>query len=270
MNCDLIFTDLQYNHSVFGKMKLHQKINHFPGIILIARKNFMAYHLKTLSKKFPRYFDFYPQTFSYPIDKSKIIQLFQEHRKKTMIVKPESGAQGRGIYLVRRLEDIQERSNYVVQHYIANPLLINGFKFDMRFYVLLTSVDPLTIYIYNNGLARLATVPYRKPDDSNISNLFMHLTNYSINKKSSSFNHSDGKNGVFDTGHKRDFKSVKSELKKLGRDPEVVFDEIKKVIVKTLTSIQPILKHAYTTTHPQDFTGHMCFDLLGFDIILDN
>ncbi len=57
----------------------------------------------------------------------------------------------------------------------------------MRFYVLITSVNPLTIYIYEEGLTRLATEKYQKPDDRNISNLFMHLTNYSINKKSDKF-----------------------------------------------------------------------------------
>lgn len=33
------------------------------------------------------------------------------------------------------------------------------------------------------GLARLATVPYRAPDARNIGKQTMHLTNFSINKK---------------------------------------------------------------------------------------
>ncbi len=31
----------------------------------------------------------------------------------------------------------------LVQHYVDNPYLINGFKFDMRVYVAATCVDPL-------------------------------------------------------------------------------------------------------------------------------
>jgi tubulin polyglutamylase TTLL6/13 len=36
--------------------------------------------------------------------------------------------------------------------------------------------------MFKDGLARLATVPYKTPNASNMNNLFMHLTNYAINK----------------------------------------------------------------------------------------
>jgi len=62
---------------------------------------------------------------------------------------------------------------------LADPLLIGGFKWDMRVYVLLTSVCPLKVYIYNEGLVRFATDQY---DMNNLGNKFSHLTNTSINK----------------------------------------------------------------------------------------
>jgi hypothetical protein len=48
----------------------------------------------------------------------------------------------------------------VVCKYVSNPLLVNSHKFDLRIYVLITCIDPLRIYIYNEGLARFATEPY--------------------------------------------------------------------------------------------------------------
>jgi tubulin polyglutamylase TTLL6/13 len=65
--------------------------------------------------------------------------------------------------------------------------LIDGLKFDLRVYVLLTSVTPLRIFIFNEGLARFATREYVPPVGKNLNNLFMHLTNYAINKVSSDF-----------------------------------------------------------------------------------
>jgi tubulin polyglutamylase TTLL6/13 len=49
----------------------------------------------------------------------------------------------------------------IIQKYIQNPMLIQGLKFDLRIYVLVVSVDPLVIYIYKNGLTRLATETYK-------------------------------------------------------------------------------------------------------------
>ena len=69
--------------------------------------------------------------------------------------------------------------------YVHNPLLINGLKFDIRIYVLVTSVDPLRIYVYHEGLARFASEDYNCQNIK--SNKYSHLTNYSINKKNEKF-----------------------------------------------------------------------------------
>ena len=74
----------------------------------------------------------------------------------------------------------------IVSRYIWNPLLINGLKFDLRIYVLLTSILPLRIYIYEEGLARFATEKYFVGQPFQTSK-YMHLTNYSVNKFSKNF-----------------------------------------------------------------------------------
>lgn len=56
--------------------------------------------------------------------------------------------------------EIPDKTDLVVSHYIGNPLLINGFKFDLRVYVVITSFNPLWIFIYDEGLARFATEKY--------------------------------------------------------------------------------------------------------------
>jgi tubulin polyglutamylase TTLL4 len=63
-----------------------------------------------------------------------------------------------------------------------NPHLISGYKYDLRVYVLVTSFNPLKVYMYTDGLVRFATEKYTL-DPKNINQKFIHLTNFSINKK---------------------------------------------------------------------------------------
>jgi len=62
------------------------------------------------------------------------------------------------------LDDVNMVNNertYVVQKYLQNPALIEGYKFDLRIYVLVTSmIEPMQIMIFKDGLVRLASEPY--------------------------------------------------------------------------------------------------------------
>ncbi len=82
------------------------------------------------------------------------------------------------------MREIESNGQCVVQVYLDNPLLYKGLKFDMRVYALVAGCDPLRIYIYNEGLVRFATEKYERVSEDNIDNMYMHLTNYAINKDS--------------------------------------------------------------------------------------
>jgi tubulin polyglutamylase TTLL6/13 len=64
---------------------------------------------------------------------------------------------------------------------------MDGLKFDLRIYVLVFGVDPLRIFLYKDGLTRLATVPYQGVQNGNLDDICMHLTNYAVNKHSYNF-----------------------------------------------------------------------------------
>ena len=108
------------------------------------------------------------------------------------IAKPPNMWCGVGIKVIKDFSEVPAANPLLcVQKYIKQPLLINNLKFDIRVYLLVTSVEPLRVYIYEEGLARFATEEYTT-DPAQVSNNFIHLTNFSINKESDNFiNNSD-------------------------------------------------------------------------------
>ena len=80
--------------------------------------------------------------------------------KALWILKPVAASCGRGIKIVDSYQKVNKREGYLASKYVANPHLINGLKYDLRVYVLVTSFNPLRIYMYNDGLVRFATEKY--------------------------------------------------------------------------------------------------------------
>lgn len=94
-------------------------------------------------------------------------------------------------------------------------MLNNGLKFDLWIYVLLYGVDPLRIFLYKEGLCWFATEPYQAPTKKNMNNMFIHLTNYSINKMSKNFTQPEDEKG---SAHKKSLTQIYSELAEQGHD----------------------------------------------------
>ena len=253
---------------LLSSMKPYQRVNHFPGMYAIARKSNLCMNLNKLRKELPEDYDFYPATWFLPSE-------FQDLKKHfalnggSYIAKPAASSQGKGIFIVQDLQQLNDLGDYIVQRYVESPLLIEGLKFDMRIYVLVTGCDPLRVFIHKEGLARLATEKYRKPCGKNLDEVCMHLTNYSVNKQNPKFikNLKAEEDGV---GHKRSLRATLKNLVGKGLDVEEMWENVSDIVIKTLCSILPNLKHTYNSCKPDDMTNAMCFEILGFDILLDS
>ena len=70
----------------------------------------------------------------------------------------------------------------VIQRYVSRPLLLDGFKWDLRLYVLVTSFDPLEAFLYTEGFGRFASEPFSL-ERSRLQDPFVHLTNASIQRR---------------------------------------------------------------------------------------
>ena len=188
---DLLWCDHCLPPDRIMRMKSYQRTNHFPGMQCITRKDSLGRNLNSMRKLFPEAYDFYPRTWLVPNEMTQLRadwkKSIQDNRPMTLIIKPEASCQGKGIYLIRELEDIVIDESCVIQEYINKPLLMEKMKFDLRLYVLVLGIDPLRIYLSREGLARLSTKQYEEVDDANMEDMVMHLTNYAINKHSHKF-----------------------------------------------------------------------------------
>ena len=109
------------------------------------------------------------------------------------IMKPAASSCGRGIKVIGKRTHVGKRHGYIVSKYVSKPHLIRGFKYDLRVYVLVTSFEPVKIYLFQEGLVRLATVPYTT-SKSSLKQRFIHLTNYSVNKKAETYKKNEATN----------------------------------------------------------------------------
>ena len=193
---------------------------------------------------FPENYDFFPRTWRLPDEEEHFTAFVQSRRDKgkspTYIVKPDEGAQGEGIFLIQNPRDLTNlKLPSVVQEYVSNPLLLQGLKFDLRLYVLVSGLDPPEVFLSNSGMVRFCTMPYQPPSTKNLHQTFMHLTNYSLNKRSKDFVHSE--EGKESEASKRTLTSVVAELEAQGCDVSDVWRQVGEMVGKTVVAILPQL-----------------------------
>ncbi|XP_067660709.1 tubulin polyglutamylase TTLL11-like [Haliotis asinina] len=248
------------------------RVNKFPGIQEMLSKINLCRTLDFMRNLFPSDYDFYPRSWFLPYQfhefSNEVRQLLEKKvkPKPTYIVKPSEGSQGEGIYLLREPTQYNSHNGrcHIVQEYLSNVFLLEKFKFDLRVYVTVTNVEPLEFYICKEGLARFSTIPYENPTNKNLQEVFMHLTNYSLNKRSSTFNQSEKD----EEGSKRKLTSVFQQMDAMGHDTDWIWEQIEHIVCKTMIAIVGELKIHTQTSMPSGKPGPTCFQILGFDILL--
>lgn len=104
---DIYWSDITVPPERISKMRPNQRVNALPNIGSLARKNNLAKHLTRMKKNFKEDYSFFPKTWCLPVDGYDLKNQFMKNKKpKTFIIKPVHMCQGRGIYLVRKFEDI--------------------------------------------------------------------------------------------------------------------------------------------------------------------
>ena len=102
----------------------------------------------------------------------------------------------------------------------------------------------------------------------------MHLTNYAINKEAPGFQQNTDASKD-DVGHKRSITAILNHIDEIRNDENQlppssqIWQEIKEICVKTLFAGIHHIDHMYRSSKPQDLENSLCFQIFGFDIMLD-
>ncbi|XP_027253046.1 tubulin polyglutamylase TTLL4 isoform X3 [Cricetulus griseus] len=248
----------------FRSIREHQKLNHFPGSFQIGRKDRLWRNLSRMQSRFgKKEFSFFPQSFILPQDAKLLRKAWESSSRQKWIVKPPASARGIGIQVIHKWSQLPKRRPLLVQRYLHKPYLISGSKFDLRIYVYVTSYDPLRIYLFSDGLVRFASCKY-SPSMKSLSNKFMHLTNYSVNKKNVEYQSNADETAC--QGHKWALKALWNYLSQKGINSDAIWEKIKDVVVKTIISSEPYVTNLLKLYVRRPYS---CHELFGFDIMLD-
>lgn len=131
-------------------------------------------------------------------------------------------------------------------------------------------MNPLKIYLYNEGFIRLATVKYTNPTSINKESTFMHLTNYSLNKYNEASTFTEESTGLAPELNKNSLlRSVEHfkwwlDTEYAPKTSQRVWNEIGDVCTKTILASRDRLDADWRAAGQPD-----CFHILGFDVMLD-
>ena len=233
-------------YSSLSNLKSHQKVNHFPGCGYITNK----VDLSTTEGRF------IPTSFKVPENKVALLKYVEENPEKIFVQKSNAH---RGIK-IQRIGDLNLTAvGSFVQEFIEKPFLVDGYKFDIGIYTVITSIDPLRIYAYKGDvLFRFCPIKYY-PLDPEVVDKYVVGDDYLPIWQVPSL-----KNYYTTLGFSMK-ESFDSYVRSKGQDPQKMwddaFDAIKEVVLQKESQIREITKR---------FRGSKnFFELMRFDFTID-
>jgi len=249
----------------FRRVSPRRKLNHFPGNAVLTVKSRLYDSLATLHERIQeawgadselaRRLDFFPRAYVMPLEYHALQAAAQAAPERRWILKPTNASKGKGVRVLRDVSETPLAPDWLVQEYLANPHTIRGHKYVLRLYVLIASIDPLRVYLYRQGFAKLASEPW-DPDDAD--NPFSQLTNPDIN-------------ALNDRAEVPvefiDLERYRQWLRDQGHDDARLFERLHDLVALTAIAGVDALR-SRTAQVGADPRG--CYELLGLDCLVDD
>ena len=245
---------------IISELNEYQRYNHFPCLGYLTHKGKLWKAYSKMREKFSDDYHFMPESYLLPEDKDRLVRDFDKH--KLWIVKPKNLSRGRGIKVINNVKDIPKEG--IASEYIM-PHLIFGKKYDFRITCLVTSIEPLKIYLYtSDGIVRFSSHKYLN-DEEFLEDNFMHLTNKSINVKSTKWQENKDVNKL--QPNIASLRSYKNYCAK-NINCDDVFNKIKDYVIKAiLSNIDEAIEQYKKYNIP---SSRNVYEVFGVDIMLDD
>ncbi|XP_064460438.1 probable tubulin polyglutamylase ttll-15 [Ornithodoros turicata] len=242
------FVDLPHEMT---HLKPHQRVNHFPGSGYITNK----VSLSTGSNS-----EHVPKAFKLPTQKEDFLSEAQGHPSKLWVQKSNHH---RGIR-VKSLKDLSlDQNGTFVQEFITNPLLIDGKKFDIGVYTVMTSLNPLRVYTYSGDvLLRFCSRPYNDPFDPEDVDSYVVGDDYTPVWQMPSLKN------FYVNGSLSMKESLSLYLRKSKKDEKKMWTEIENAIADVYFEKERDMINAASKYKASGGTGHF-FELVRFDFVVD-
>lgn len=262
-DADICWFDGFLRPEQMGTIPPNQILNKIPCIQDYCGKTKFFQCLNDIIRKKPEYQAMYSETFLFdPYSRKEFVEELENYFEgHTWIAKKDSSWGGHSVEL---FQDINFLETYeysaAIQKYLR-PFLIDKHKFDMRIFVLVTELEPFTFYIYDEGLAKFSTQEYEEPNEDNLHNPFIHLTNICVNRENPDHNKFRYMRLASEV-----IKEVEVQLKRKGKTPNL-WKEIGRCASLAMTALKP-----YMINYTKEFgrCTHHIFHLFGLDIIIDH
>ena len=246
----------------------YQKINRFYNYNEYVSKSLLYINYKPFHDKFPDDYNYMLETYSYPKEKQEIIEKFSKYSLKNdndvWMIKPTMGSLGLEISILTNYSDIKLK-NYLITKYLYNPHLIKGYKYDLRFHGLVSTIKPLKLYLYNEGLVRLASEKYNF-SVSDPHNKYSFLTNLFINKKNKKkFIYPKNMKNMEDS-NLWNLDTFQKYCARNNINYEKLYSEVGDIFIKMMITVREKIIDNIEKTNLQ-YSNF--YHLIGFDIILD-
>jgi len=198
------------------------------------------------------------------------------------IIKRPGLARGYGVHLAGSLADIDamtregsvafplNKTYPLAQKYIEDVLTLEGHKVTLRVYVLITSFDPLRLYVYHNGLVRICSRKYSL-DPKHFSDNFVHVDSIDINEVNEhEFEISVANSTLQHEGLRCDIKYLLSKLESEGHNSTQLWENINDLVVKSIAAAErKMLGEVVMLTQTNRTRRAYPWEMTGYDILID-